>query len=263
MGFGKRLCQWLPGRGRACAFPEPSEEREWDTAPPIASAIHPNAFTAVNFHHVDGEPENIWIQDRVSCLPKTGVQNELDRMLLDMIDNDPAGLDPRVAFEHINDESRPFQFIFEMRSMNEDHLIVAGRQINMFLQNLHFVPAVLVEPNLTDPEYGWSIQKFRDDCDHFFRELYILRFFRVDAEPREMRKAEFCGALRFMFRELAKIIIKSMHRTAIETGPKCRFTDRLAASRYHIQIIVGDSTYHVTVWLDVAHSDRRWLRVKR
>src|SRR5207237_234625 len=109
---------------------------------------------------------------------------------------------------------------------------------------------ILVETDLANAEHVGPVQKFRNDGQHFLCQFDILRLLRVDAEPGKMRQAEFGGSLWLMLRELAKIIVKPMHRTPIKSRPKRRLAHGLTARRDHVEIIVSDAANHVSMRFD-------------
>ena len=65
----------------------------------------------------------------------------------------------------------------------------------------------------------------------------------------------FCGALRFVLGELAEIVVKSVGRRAVKARPKRWFAEGLTAGESEFLIIVGGSTDHMRVWLDVSHHE--------
>src|SRR6266850_1918245 len=68
-----------------------------------------------------------------------------------------------------------------------------------------------------------------------------------------MRQPEFRGALRLMFGELAKVVVESIRRTAIEPSPECWLADGLASGGCHSHIIVRNPADHVRMRLNVFH----------
>ena len=160
---------------------------------------------------------------------------------------------PAVAFEDVNDQPRAFEFIFQMRRVDQNELIVFGGHIDVHLQNFQLVSAVLVQTDFADSKHIGLVQELGDDGKNIFGELHVFGFLRIDAKPGEMQQAEFRRALRFVLGQLAKIIEKAIDRTPVEAGPERWFTDGLAAGRGHIQVIVGHPANHVTMWFDVSH----------
>src|SRR5665213_394969 len=70
-----------------------------------------------------------------------------------------------------------------------------------------------------------------------------------------MFHAELGGALRLEIGELAEIIIKTGHATAVEGRPERRFADGRAAGERHAFIIVRRAADHMGVGFDVFHNE--------
>src|SRR6267154_3098568 len=68
-----------------------------------------------------------------------------------------------------------------------------------------------------------------------------------------MRQAKFRSTLGFMFGELAKVVVETSRRTAIETSPERRLADGLATGSRHSDIIIRDPADHVRMRLNVFH----------
>src|ERR1700677_1420825 len=123
----------------------------------------------------------------------------------------------------------------------------------MPFKNLQFVPAVLVQPDFPNPQNIRPLQKFRDNFHDLLRQPNILSLLRIDAQPGIMSQPEFRRPFRLMFRQLPEVIIKPIHRTPVEPGPKRRFAHRLATRRRHRQIIIRRPADHMRMRLDIAH----------
>jgi hypothetical protein len=138
--------------------------------------------------------------------------------------------------------------------MHEDELIVSSGEIDVLFQHLQLVAGVFVQPDFADAEHIGAIEKLRDQGDHVLRQLYVLRFLRIDAQPGEMREKELGGALRLVIRELAKVIVKTLRPAAVVSGPKGRLANGAAAGGDHRLVVVRHPADHVSVGFDVAHS---------
>ena len=129
----------------------------------------------------------------------------------------------------------------------------------MFFQHSHLVPAVFVEPDFTDTQDVRAFHELGNDGEHLLRKADVLRFLRVNAKPRVMRKAEHRGTTRFVLGQLTKIIVKALCGAAIEAGPECRFAYRLAPSHDHRLIIIRRPADHVAVRFDISHRGNQSL----
>src|SRR4051794_28297365 len=98
-------------------------------------------------------------------------------------------------------------------------------EIDVFLQNGDFVARIFVETNFADAEDVGAFEERRYQMENVVGERDVFGFFGIDAKPRVMLQAEFGGAFRFVFGELAKIIIETIGAAAVEAGPKRRFAD--------------------------------------
>jgi hypothetical protein len=69
-----------------------------------------------------------------------------------------------------------------------------------------------------------------------------------------MFQAELRRALRLVLGELAEIIVKAVHGTAIKTRPERRFADGFAAGERHALVIIRRAADHVGVRFNVTHN---------
>ena len=103
---------------------------------PIAGAVHPQSFLAINFHHVNRPGRRAFrfgIERHAG--PHPGVQHELDGMFLHVVNDDPLGLDAFIIPDRVQNEPRAFQFIFQMGGVDEDELVGTRRQVQVQLQD--------------------------------------------------------------------------------------------------------------------------------
>ena len=154
--------------------------------------------------------------------PEARIKHHLDGVLLDVVDDDPLRSNPRIRQHGIENQPRAFVLVLEMRRVHEDQLIVPRSEIDVLLQHLQFVARVFVQPDFADAQHIRPIQKLRNERDHILRQFRVLGFLGIDAEPGEMRQAEFRGALRLVVRQLAKIIVKALRRCCGHSPPRKR-----------------------------------------
>ena len=62
-----------------------------------------------------------------------------------------------------------------------------------------------------------------------------------------------------MLGQLTKVIVKSLRRAAIKSGPKRRLTNRLTSGHHHRLIIIRRPADHVAVRFDISHRDNQSL----
>jgi len=219
---------------------------------PIAGAVHPDVFVAVNFHDVNGAGGRAFgFRVERHAGPETGVEDEFDGVFLDVIYDDTMRLDAFVAFDDINYQARAFEFVFEVRGVNEDELVVFGGEVDVFLENFDFVATVFVKADFADAENVGAVEKFGNDGEYVVGELEIFRFLGVDAEPGKVGQAEFGGAFGFVLRELTKVIVKTVGGTAVESSPKSWFANGLATGGDHVDVVVRGSAHHMRMRFDV------------
>ena len=121
---------------------------------------------------------------------------------------------------------------------------------------------VLVEADLADAEHVGLVEELGDDGDDFARQLDVLGFLGVDAQPGVMADAELGGPLRLDLGEMAEVIAKALGGAAIEPGPEGRLADGDAAALGHAMVVVGDAGDHVDVRVDVG-GHGRWSSFRR
>ena len=74
-----------------------------------------------------------------------------------------------------------------------------------------------------------------------------------------MRQPKHRGTTRLVLGQLAKVIVKSLCRAAIEACPKRRLTHRLTACHDHRLIIIRRPADHVAVRFDISHRGNQSL----
>src|SRR4051812_37088828 len=97
-----------------------------------------------------------------------------------------------------------------MRSMNQNHLVVFGREVDMLFQDFYLIAAVLIESYFTDTQYGGLVQKFWNQFQDIVRQVDVFRFLGIDAKPAVVRQSKFGCPLWFMLCQLAEVIVKSL-----------------------------------------------------
>ena len=125
---------------------------------PIAGGIHPKIAAGMAFKDINGAGGGAFgFGVKRDPAPKPGIEHHADRMLLDVINKDAPRVNAPVAFQNIEDQACSFPFVFKMRRVDENELIVACREINMFLENGNFVAAVAIQSDLADAQHAGSI----------------------------------------------------------------------------------------------------------
>ena len=81
---------------------------------------------------------------------------------------------------------------------------------------------VLVEADLADAEHVGLLQILGNQGDDFARQLDVLRFLGVDAQPGIMADAEQGGPFRLDLGEMAEVIAEPLGGAAIEPRPEGR-----------------------------------------
>ena len=70
-----------------------------------------------------------------------------------------------------------------------------------------------------------------------------------------MGESKFGGPLWFVISQLTEVVVKPFWSASVEARPESWFADGLATSENHRLVVVGGTTDHVTVWLNVAHGE--------
>ena len=155
----------------------------------------------------------------------------------------------------IHDQTRPFQFVLEMRCVHEDQLVVFFGQSDLFFENDELILRVLVQPDFTDPENIVLLEELRNQRHDLASKAWIIGFFRVNAEPAEVLNPKLGGSARFVLGELPKIVVETLSTGAIKTCPECGFGHSNAPGLRHPHVVVRGSGDHMNVWVDVLQDD--------
>ena len=73
--------------------------------------------------------------------PVPGLERVADRVLLDVVDADPLGLDPPVAADHVEDHPRPLVLVGQVRRVDQHQLAEPGGQVEVLEEDGRLVPA--------------------------------------------------------------------------------------------------------------------------
>ena len=221
---------------------------------PVAGAVHPDLIEAIHVEDVDGAGGGAFgFGVEGHARPEAGVFDDFDGVFFDVVDDAAFGFDAAIVFEDVDDEARAFEFVFEVRGVDEDELVVARGEVNVFFEDGDFVAGILVEADFADAENGGAFEERRDEMEDVFGEGDVFGFLRVDAEPGVVLEAEFGGAFGFVFGELEEVIVEAIRAAAIEAGPESGFANGFATGEGHGLVIVGGAADHVAVRFDVAH----------
>ena len=174
-------------------------------------------------------------------------------MLLDVVNQHAIGSDARIGSQNVQDHSRSFILVCEMRRVDEEQLVGLHREINLLLENGRFIGRVLVKADLTDAKNAGPIEKLRDGGDHLARQRNVLSLLGVDAQPAHVVDTELGGTRRLDLREMTKVVDESLYRAAIEPRPKRRFRNGDTPGSGHTNVIIRNPCDHVYVWIDVVH----------
>ena len=222
--------------------------------PPVAGRVHQDALGSVQLDHVRRAGGSA-LAERVKRHPDPvpGVERQADRVFLDMVDADPLGLDPGVVADHIQDHPRPLVFVRQVRRVDQHQLIGPPGKVEVIEKHRRFVPRVLVQTNLADPENPRLVEKLGDQRDHRAGELDILGLLGVDAKPGLMVDPVQGGPLPFKADQLAKVVAKPFRPRPVKTRPERRLADQDTTGQRHPLVVVGGPADHVDVGIDVTH----------
>ena len=97
---------------------------------PVARTVEPEALAAEIFEHVDGAGRRAFgFRVERHASPHAGIEHQADGVFLHVINDDALGADAAVVFDDVEDEARTFQFVFQMRRVDENELIVLGGEV--------------------------------------------------------------------------------------------------------------------------------------
>ena len=127
----------------------------------------------------------------------------------DVIDNDAIAIDTGIV-EGVENESGPFEFVLEVRGMDEDGAIKFLGEIDVFFEDRELVLGVFVETNFSDAKDVRLVDEIGDQGHHLAGKDGIFGLLGIDAEPTEMLDAELGGPGGFVFGELTIVIVESL-----------------------------------------------------
>ena len=114
------------------------------------------------------------------------------------------------------------------------------------------VARVLVQPDLADAEHARVVEQRGDELDHLARQLDVLGFLGVDAEPAVVVDAVLRGALRLEVGELLEVGREGLGRPVV-ARPERRLRDQPAAGERQVLVIVRRARAHMGMDLEVLH----------
>ncbi len=224
------------------------------TRSPVAGRVGHQPFRPVLLNHIGGtlwRAFGDWIESHAG--PKAGFEYRSDRMLFDVVDQDAATVNSRIATQHIQDHTRSLILVFQVGRVDQDLLVVPDGQFHVLKKDGRFVLRILVQSDLADSQDVGAVQKLRDHRQHFARERNVLSFLRVDAQPSEVLNPELSGTLGLRLGQLPKVIAKTIDAAPVKTGPESRFTKGNAPHLGQRFIVVRSPRNHVNVGVNVVH----------
>ena len=222
--------------------------------PPVAGGVDQQPLRSVALDQVAG-PLRRALRHRIErhAGPVAGVERRADRVLLDMIDHDPAAVERGEVGKHVEDHPRAAQLVGEVRRVDEDRLVVPHGQFDLLEEHGRLVPRVLIEPDLADAQHVGRREKLWDRRDHLAGELHVLGLLGVDAQPRIVGDPIAGGPPRLHLGDLPEVVTEAVGAPSVEAGPEGRLADGHATHPREGLVVVGDSRDHVDVGIDVVH----------
>ena len=71
---------------------------------------------------------------------KPASRTSSDGVFLDVVNDDPLRPDAPVALQHVENQPRAFQFVLQVRRVDQNQLVVPRRQIHVHFEHFQFVP---------------------------------------------------------------------------------------------------------------------------
>ena len=93
-------------------------------------------------------------------------------MFFDVVDDDLFRADAAVVTEGVEDESGAFEFVFEVRGVDEDELVVIGGELDVFFEDEELVAAVFIEADFANsyltaiPQRATFLKRLRELQDY-------------------------------------------------------------------------------------------------
>lgn len=100
---------------------------------PVAGGVQPETIAAVKIEQIDGPG---WGAFRFGIKrdagPASGVEHEMRGVFLHVVDENAGRVDARIALQHVDDEAGALELVFQMRGVDEDELVEARREFDVF-----------------------------------------------------------------------------------------------------------------------------------
>lgn len=231
------------------------EECEGGTGSPVGGGIDHDSGGAESFEDIDGAACGHFGDgvEGESC-PVTGVEDGLDGVFFGVVD--PGAMWGEFHFaEEIEGESSAFEFIAEVWGVDEDDLVVAEGDVELFLEDGEFVGGVEVEADFADADDGGFAEEMGDLGEDFAAEGEVVGLFGVHGDPAEMADAVLSGAGGFELADLVEVVEEGAGVLAVETRPEGGLGDGDDAGHGHAFVVVGGSSDGVVMGLDDVHND--------
>ena len=106
---------------------------------PIPGTVYPDSFLAIHFKDVCRALWGalcIWIECHSG--PEPSVKYKLNGVFFNVINKDSARVSAGIL-ECINDEPGAFELVFEMRRVDQNHLIMLHSKIDVLFKNSQFI----------------------------------------------------------------------------------------------------------------------------
>ena len=97
-----------------------------------------------------------------------------------------------------------------MRCVHQHQEIVVTGKLQVCFQYLHFITAVLVEPNLANPKNIFLLQEIRYERYDLSGEHWVFSLLGINAKPSVMANAILRCSPWFRLRELTEIVKEAL-----------------------------------------------------
>ena len=157
-------------------------DSEGTADPPIAGTIHSDPLGSIVLKHVNGTAGATFgfgIQGHAG--PETLVQHHPNGVLFHMINDAALWLNTGLVFESIQNQTSAFVFVFQMRRVNQDQLIMLCSDFDMPLKLFKFIGTVFIQTKFSNSQHIGFVDELGNQLHDFLGKMKIFRFLGIDA----------------------------------------------------------------------------------
>ena len=118
---------------------------------PVARGVDPQPLGPVRLHDVRRPLRRaLGLGVERHARPETPVEHQRRRVLLDVVDENPAAIQGGVVPDRVDDEPRALELVLQVRRVDQDELVPVRGEVKVRFEDLQLVAAVLVQADFAD-----------------------------------------------------------------------------------------------------------------